>query len=199
MRGECENESRANKTNGRMHAKARNQPRNSATRRVLRCQNTVLNEVDGRNSETGRIKGRTSKCWAQAELPSTGGLPPARRGPRGRGSGSETQHLPNMKSGTSITRSSRDEVLKSGDPEQTSEIRREKEGERKRGKCRRRRRSDEQEILDSRDAYSQCSPRDFRSILVPCRRVSCINNANDTSPWKILGFRIGLLSCVTRL
>lgn len=89
-----------------------------------------------------------------------------------------------MKSGTSITRSC-GEVFKSGDPEQTRarywERKRENEGERK---CRWRRRSEEQEILDSRDAYSQCDLRDFRSI--PCRRVSCINNVNDRSPCRIL-------------
>lgn len=115
------------------------------------------------------------------------------RGPRGGGSGSETQHLPNIKSGTSITRSSRGaRFLKA---ETRSRRRDEKEGERRRGKCRRRG-SEEQEILDSRDAYSQCGLRDFRSIPVPFCRVSRISGVNDRSPRRI-GFNSAILNTST--
>lgn len=125
----------------------RNQPRNSAVRRVLRCQNMVLNEVDGHSSKTGRIKGRTCEVPGPCRIAFNGAC--HRRESRGgRGcSGSETQHLPNMKSGTSITRSSRGEALKRrGTPLAPSHPRsgeRARKGERKRGECRWRRRSEE--------------------------------------------------------
>lgn len=146
------------------------------------CQNTVLNGADG-CSFGGWSSKRPGPEARPCRVAFNGGPPPSGEGIR-KVYGSETQHLPNMKSGTRITRSSRGEARRGswkpetwnrGCDEGREKIERER-GTQKGGETHR---SRGQEILDLRDAYSQYGVHDFRSIPVPRRRVLCINSANE--------------------
>lgn len=165
-----------------MHrAKARNRPRNSAVSPAVKIR--YWTGLTGAASEAGRVKDRAPKR-GRAESPSTGAHHHRGGGGVRKVYGSETQHLPNMKSGTRITRSSRGEARRGswkpetwnrGCDEGREKIERER-GTQKGGETHR---SRGQEILDLRDAYSQYGVHDFRSIPVPRRRVLCINSANE--------------------